>query len=292
MTGGVTPTIHHAAALCAGLLALGCVSAGGGFEQLPADEQAMFRRCSQPLRTHLCRDGGERCLAAQEATFAVRRSPRMRRNWLTQNECPLSVMDGTDQPAASQATLLAAGATCHRSADCASDLCLGAVCVAAAGLEPGRPCAAPPVVATAAPTAPPAPQPTSEPEAAAPEETKAPEAPRPAPVADVLEKAPPAPPLALGRAPDPLRETIVGHEAEMKRCVERQLKLVPDLRAEGTLLLEVDATGKVTRAALHGEQLQGTALEGCVRAVAARWVFPRKSRAYAVEAPLRVSGVP
>jgi hypothetical protein len=146
-------------------------------------------------------------------------------------------------------------------------------------------------VASAAPPAPAA-APSPEPEVAEPEETTAPEPAKPAPVADVLKKAPPAPPLAQGRAPEQLREAIVGHEAEMKKCVERQLKLVPDLRAEGTLLLEVDAAGKVTRAALRGEQLQGTALEGCVRAVAARWVFPRKSRAYAVEAPLRVSGVP
>jgi hypothetical protein len=109
---------------------------------------------------------------------------------------------------------------------------------------------------------------------------------------DPLAKAAAGPRLTSRRAPDQLREAIVGHEAEMKKCVERQLKLVPDLRAEGTLVLEVDAGGKVTQAALGGERLQGTPLEGCVRAIAARWVFPRTARAYAVEAPLSVSGVP
>jgi hypothetical protein len=56
-------------------------------------------------------------------------------------------------------------------------------------------------------------------------------------------------------------------------------------------VLEVSASGRVTQAALRGDRLQGTALEGCMRAIAARWVFPRTSRAYAVEAPLEVSGV-
>jgi hypothetical protein len=77
----------------------------------------------------------------------------------------------------------------------------------------------------------------------------------------------------------------------MKRCVERQLKLVPELRAEGTLVLEVSASGRVTQAALRRERLEGTPLEVCMRTIAARWVFPRTARAYAVEAPLKVSGV-
>jgi hypothetical protein len=83
----------------------------------------------------------------------------------------------------------------------------------------------------------------------------------------------------------------MGHEPEMKTCVERQLKLVPTLRAEGTLIIEVDGTGRVTGAGLRGAALQGTALEGCLRAVAARWRFPRTTSAYAIEAPLKVSGV-
>lgn len=90
---------------------------------------------------------------------------------------------------------------------------------------------------------------------------------------------------------DQLRNAIVSHDAEMKKCVERQLKLVPSLRAKGTLVVEVDAQGRVSRAALRGDQLAGTQLEGCLRMVAARWRFPVTAQAYAVEAPLEVSGV-
>jgi hypothetical protein len=39
------------------------------------------------------------------------------------------------------------------------------------------------------------------------------------------------------------------------------------------------------------DQLQGTPLEGCLRSLASRWIFPRTARAYAVEAPLKVSGI-
>jgi hypothetical protein len=65
---------------------------------------------------------------------------------------------------------------------------------------------------------------------------------------------------------------------------------LPTLRAEGKLVLEVDPGGRVVRAGLRGEQLEGTPLEACITAVATRWRLPRTARGYAVEAPLRVSG--
>ena len=292
--------------LLASLALLGCAT--GGFEQLPAEEQALFRRCQQPLTEHLCRANGTECLAAQAETFAARRSSRIRRNWLVLNGCPASVMDAPEAPAAEAAVaaaptaapakeepapapakvevppppppievpaLQAIGGSCRRSADCESDLCVRGACVTLSALEAGKTCAAPVT------------EPAAEVAAA------------PAPVPELARAAPtPEVPLSKVRlgadaaAPQQLRETIVEHEADMKRCVERQLKLVPDLRAQGTLVLEVSAAGRVTQAALRGERLQGTALEGCVRALATRWVFPNKSRAYVVEAPLSVSGVP
>jgi hypothetical protein len=131
-------------------------------------------------------------------------------------------------------------------------------------------------------------------------------APRPPPTDTPREKArfpllrgeppaavePPASPLQSGAARErQLREAIVAHEPEMKKCVDRQLKLLPTLRAEGTLVIEVDARGRVPGAQVKGAQLEGTPLESCLRDAALRWRFPSNGRAYAVEAPLRVSGV-
>jgi hypothetical protein len=96
--------------------------------------------------------------------------------------------------------------------------------------------------------------------------------------------------LPAGAPDQHLRETIVAHQPEMRRCVDRQLKLLPGLRAEGTLVLEVDGTGRVVQAGLRGEKLEGTTLEDCLRTLVMRWRFPGNRRGYAVEAPLRVSG--
>jgi hypothetical protein len=212
--------------------------------------------------------------------------------------------------------LLPSGAACQRSAACESDLCVRGVCVALAMIEIGKPVQAQPArvaVAAAGPSpaavvaeedsTPDEPEPAPAEQPAPPaEEVRKPAAPigkvtepakKPAePVVAAVERLPPGPRMSNGNsAADQLRGAIVQHEAEMKRCVERQLKLVPDLRAEGTLVLEINASGRVTQAALRGERLQGTPLENCMRAIAARWVFPRTARAYAVEAPLKVSGV-
>lgn len=87
-----------------------------------------------------------------------------------------------------------------------------------------------------------------------------------------------------------LREILVAHRPEMKICVDRQLKLVPNLRAEGTLVIEVDASGAVPRSELLGADLAGTALEDCLRTIASRWRFPSAGRAYRIDAPVRVWG--
>jgi hypothetical protein len=98
------------------------------------------------------------------------------------------------------------------------------------------------------------------------------------------------PTLGSRTADQQLRAAILAHQPQLESCVSRQLKLLPDLRAEGTLVIDVDRSGRVTGAALRGPALQGTTLEGCLRSVAVRWRFPRTGRAYAVEAPLEVSG--
>jgi hypothetical protein len=288
------------------VLLAGCASARARFEQLPDAEQAMFRRCQRPLAQHLCAGANEaaqsRCLRAQALTYA-RRSDKMRRRWLELNQCPAAAIDGPDEAvtaaqrpspiteAAPAPTLSPPGAACHRSVECDSDLCVRGTCVALAMIEIGRPVQArapsEPATTAVAAAAVPARDEESEPEPApAPATTK-----KPLDVAVPLARLPAGPRLDSDGAADQLRGAIVAHQAEMKRCVERQLKLVPDLRAEGTLVLEVSASGRVTQAALRGERLEGTPLEGCMRTIAARWVFPRTSRGYAVEAPLEVSGV-
>ena len=87
-----------------------------------------------------------------------------------------------------------------------------------------------------------------------------------------------------------LRDIIIAHGREMKGCVDRQLKLMPDLRADGLLVIEVDADGTVPGAELQGADLAGTALESCLQMVTSRWRFPRSGRGYRIEAPLKVSG--
>jgi hypothetical protein len=87
-----------------------------------------------------------------------------------------------------------------------------------------------------------------------------------------------------------LRDIIVAHGREMKSCVERQLKLMPDLRADGMLVIEVDANGMVPHTELLGADLAGTPLENCLRTVASRWRFPSSGRAYRIDAPVKVSG--
>lgn len=87
-----------------------------------------------------------------------------------------------------------------------------------------------------------------------------------------------------------LRDILLAHRSEMKACVDRQLKLLPSLRAEGTLIIDVDATGAVPRSELLGTDLAGTPLEDCLRTLASRWRFPSSGRAYRIDAPVRVSG--
>jgi hypothetical protein len=273
-----------------GLLGSGLACASAplvGLDQLPRADRQMFQRCREPLAGELCRghdgEGRARCLDAQSAVFAGRRTTKMRRSWLALNGCPHALIDAADEapieavvsaPASIPATpppiqasvLLGVASPCRRSADCASDLCVRGSCVTVASFDPEDSCAA------ARPS------------------TRSPNGERSAARA-VIPVPPAGPRVSSAGAAVQLRETIVGHEAEMKMCVERQLKLLPTLRAEGTLVLEVDGSGRVVRAGLTGAQLAGTALEDCLRAVASRWRFPRTASAYAVEAPLTVSGV-
>jgi hypothetical protein len=117
------------------------------------------------------------------------------------------------------------------------------------------------------------------------------------PPAPAAPRAPPAPSAGAFPARERgelrerrLRDIIIAHGREMKTCVERQLKLMPDLRADGMLVIEVDANGMVPHTELLGADLAGTPLETCLRTVASRWRFPSSGRAYRIDAPVKVSG--
>jgi hypothetical protein len=243
-------------AAAAALALLGCAASGSNFEQLPATDRSLFRRCSEPIAAQLCPAEGEGarrvCLDARAEIFADRPTTKLRRRWLALNGCPASVIEAPDEPEA-------------------------AVAAAPAPAPAEAPVPAPVETPVLAATEPPPLPPTL-----APSE---PDRPAPPPQEPVV----PAPPV-LATGDLKLREAIVAHQDQMKSCVERQLKLLPTLRAEGTLVIEVDSSGGVTRARLRGEDLEGTSLEECLRTLALRWRFPRTARAYAIEAPVKVSG--
>jgi hypothetical protein len=255
------------AALTCAVSTFACTAATSPDAPAAADRD-LFVACTPALVAAACGghgDGEEAgCLASKGAAFRRLRSPRMRRSWLISYGCPAGIVDAPP-PATAAASVVEPAAPALQPA-------------------PAAPAAPALQLAPAAPAAPPPaePSPLPSPRAEAP-----PPAPRTEP-APVVTVAPPKP--RPGAREERLRDLIVAHGTEMKSCVERQLKLLPTLRAEGTLVIEVSASGAVPRAALVGPQLAGTQLETCLQTVASRWRFPRAGRAYRIDAPVRVWG--
>ncbi|MBI3182974.1 MAG: AgmX/PglI C-terminal domain-containing protein [Myxococcales bacterium] len=105
--------------------------------------------------------------------------------------------------------------------------------------------------------------------------------------------APPEPveklrPGAAGQAQ--LRRAILSRQAEIRRCVESQLKRTPMLQARGVLELSVGANGRILRAAIQSGTLKGSYLEECLRQASAGWRFPASGADYDLEVPLNVVG--
>ena len=278
-----------------GLGLLGCASptTAGGFARLSPAEQDRFHRCTAPVVTAVCPGGDEAarqtCLASQAEIFAERPTEGMRRRWLARTGCPTRVMDATaESGAVEQASMPTLGRE-----PLAGTLAAPPAAPAPVPMAQELPAAPAPPVAPAAPQ-PPAPQPAAAPvaqEAGPVSQPPLPPAAEPA-AAPVTNTHDPLPPAKAPEAPagGTLRGAIVAHNAEMKSCVDRQLKLVPGLRADGTIVIEVDHTGRVVRAGLRGDDLEGTSLEACLRTLALGWRFPRTSRPYAIEAPVKISG--
>ncbi len=307
-----TLSVRLVAIACLAGSASGCATAND-FGSLPAGEQSLFNRCSERAGDFLCGGSAQgasrtQCLRAKADFFADRPTGKARRKWLEASGCPASVLaaheavawtpaksEGPKTPAAAEPAAVAVaaaatadsasadeGAVCQRSAACRSDLCVQGRCVTLSSLYSSEvtdpdgilvePAAMTVAVAVAESSA-------TGPEAGAPKALtmSVPDAPSPGarPGNSRLRQ---------------LREAIVAHEPEMKKCVDRQLKLEPSLSAQGTLFIVVDAQGNVPEAAVRGDQLIGTPLEGCLRNAAARWRFPSTGKAYAIEAPLRVTG--
>jgi hypothetical protein len=298
---------RSAAALIGATLVIGCTPVTS-FDMLATSDRDLFTVCKPSLLDSVCKDGDivarEDCLESRGAAYGQLHSPKMRRSWLLANGCPESTVDAP--PATETATPTAVAMAAPQTSE----------------PPPPRPpapgAAAPPVRSDPAPRAlvkadPPAPLPQADPAPSREPDPSPPLAPTlaspPAPAA-VPQVATPAPPPAARPAPPVpapsagafsdreraetrerrLRDIIVAHGREMKGCVERQLKLMPDLRADGTLVIEVDANGTVPRAELVGTDLAGTQLESCLRTIASRWRFPSSGRGYRIDAPVKVSG--
>jgi hypothetical protein len=267
------------------------------------------------------------CLESRGAAYGQLHSPRMRRSWLIANGCPESTVDTPPKPevlvaapppaptqAADPITAAAARpstapqpAPAPAPSPAAEPRPVAATGpaspTAAARPADTSPPAAPQALAAAGPPPKAAPPPPSEPEPAPPLMVASARPPEPGAATLARPPAPPAsPPPAAPSAGTfserergelrerRLRDIIIAHGKEMRSCVDRQLKLVPDLRADGTLVIEVDANGAVPHTELLGTDLAGTPLEACLRTVASRWRFPSNGRAYRIDAPVKVSG--
>jgi len=272
----------------------------GTFDMLATSDRDLFSACAPSLMDVICKDGDvvarESCLESRSAAYGQLHSQRMRRSWLIANGCPEATIDA---PPKSEVVAAAAPPPPAMTDPPAPAPATSEPATPVAKAEPPVAKAEPPVAKAEPPVAPAAPPPA----AAAAE----PPPPEPAPA-----KSEPPPPLTLTRADTPpppasppvrsfsererpemrerRRDIIIAHGREMKGCVDRQLKLMPDLRADGLLVIEVDANGAVPRAELQGADLAGTALESCLRTITSRWRFPSSGRGYRIEAPLKVSG--
>jgi len=282
---------------------------------LATSDRDLFTVCKPALLDSVCEDGDivarEDCLESRGAAYGQLHSPRMRRSWLIANGCPEATVDA---PPKAEVLASATEAPPPTSTSTKPE-------PPPATPEPPRPAIAtldrsPPLVkldlppaAAPTPTAKDEPPPSPKPDPPAPPAGALAAVDRPSP--PLVKSDPPPPVPAAPRAPPPpaappagavserergelrerrLRDIIIAHGREMKSCVERQLKLMPDLRADGMLVIEVDANGMVPHAELLGADLAGTPLENCLRTVASRWRFPSNGRAYRIDAPVKVSG--
>jgi len=284
--------------------AIGCARAPG-LKGLAASDHELFAACAPALTASLCGEGDDaakaRCLEAREAAYGRLHSAHMRRRWLLSNGCSESTLDAPPT-AIAVATVPGVSLSPTSAATAEATHAESPPAEAASPTEPAPPEPAPPAAEAAPASAepPPAQPPEPLPPAAAPAVAAVSDAPAsPAPEGTRRDEAPPV--SAPSASPNTstktageqrLRDIILAHSAEMKSCVERQLKLIPDLRAEGTLMLEVDAAGAVARAELLGTDLAGTPLESCLQTVSARWRFPASKRPYRIDAPVKVSGAP
>ena len=260
------------------------------FDRLAAADRELYVRCRPPLGDTLCGGAGDdaakgACLDARADVFAAKPTLKARRRWLAASGCPESVMDTPPPPpapppvpkstleiaAASKSTLEIAAPTKSTLESGSTTLESGSTAPKST-LESGAESGADSKSTLEGDGGP---KSTSEGgEVKATSEGGGPKS--------TLEGGAGE---AGGRG---LREIIVAHKAEMRTCVDWQLKLSPKLRAEGKLVIQVNAKGAVPAARLVGEELAGTRLETCLRGVASRWRFPRRGRAYVIEAPVKV----
>jgi hypothetical protein len=276
-----------------------------------ASDRDLFSPCATAVAAANCAGEADEtarasCVDSRRAAYSRLHSPKMRRSWLIANGCPEATVDAPAQ--VTTAVVVAAPPPPPP---------------APPPTPPEPPIAVAPPAPSAAPAPPPAPPPTppaptatvvagrhappkEQPAPAEPSPTHA-QPPRPAPSPAIAAAPAPAsvpPPPADAGLPNGafsdrdrteartqrLRDIISSHRPEMKSCVDRQLKLAPELKAEGTLVINVEKNGSVPSADLLGADLAGTPLEACLRAAAARWRFPASAHPYTISAPVKVWG--
>jgi hypothetical protein len=264
-------------------------------EAVVASGVDLFTPCEAAVAAANCGGEGDdaargSCLDARRAAYGRLHSPKMRRSWLIANGCPASTLDAPPKAAAPEVAVVASPV--------ATPTAEKAVPVAPPPAAPTP--VAPPLVAS-----PPVAPSVASPAADAPLKASPPPAPPPEPAIGAARMAAPVAPqnLDAGRPAGAfsdrdradtrtkkLHDIISSHRPEMKSCVDRQLKLAPDLQAEGTLVIDVEKDGSVPSATLLGSTLAGTPLEACLSTAASRWRFPASAHPYRISAPVKVWG--
>jgi hypothetical protein len=281
----------------AATLVVGCAAATTS-EVTVAPDRDVFAECTPALMAAVCgKDGDEAaqasCLQSRRAAFERLRAAKTRRSWLIANGCTESTIDA---PPRASTTAALATPPAPAAVVVAMPPAPAAVVVAMPPAPPPPP-PGPPPIREPAPTPEPASAPAPAIAAAAAPAPAIPAVPAPTPVAAPPEVPLPAGPGGAFSSRDRveargqrLRDIISTHQPEMKSCVDRQLKLVPSLKAEGTLVIDVEKDGTVPSAELQGVDLAGTPLETCLRTAATHWRFPASARPYTISAPVKVLG--
>jgi hypothetical protein len=69
-------------------------------------------------------------------------------------------------------------------------------------------------------------------------------------------------------------ETVLAHRSEVKACVDAERRVQPGLSGKLVVRFNVLPSGTTADVATETEELQGSALAGCIERAVSRWSFP------------------